>query len=192
MIEDAELRAMSAEERADLARRLAQLQPRLARRSVAATERARRRFVVIIGVASVLMIPWIVLLAIRLPPRYTASHWPLTWVGFDVALMLALAFTAWSALRRRQVVVLAALVSGTLLACDAWFDIMTASGPDRWVSLATAFAVELPLAGWLFFVSHHLVRLSMRRLMVLSGQSPDISLAKLPALGVPSRERQAA
>ena len=55
-------------------------------------------------------------------------------------------------------------------------DIMTASGPDRWVSLATALIGELPLGGWLFFVSHHLVRLSMRRLLVLSGQSPDVAL----------------
>jgi hypothetical protein len=193
VIEDAELRSMSAEERADLARRLAELQPRLARRSVAVTERARRWFVIVVGVASVLMIPWVITLAVRLPPRYLAGHWRATWVGFDVALMVTLACTAWAALRRRQVVVLAALVSGTLLACDAWFDIMTASGPDRWVSLATAVLVELPLAGWLFFVSHHLVRLSMRRLMVLSGQSPDVSLWKQPALGVPPRrhpERQ--
>ncbi|GAA3266772.1 hypothetical protein GCM10020218_004120 [Dactylosporangium vinaceum] len=52
-------------------------------------------------------------------------------------------------------------MSGTLLSCDAWFDIMTASGPDRWISLATAFAVELPLAGWLHFVSYRLVRRRM-------------------------------
>ncbi|MEU7867193.1 hypothetical protein [Dactylosporangium sp. NPDC049140] len=190
MIEDAELRSMTAAERADLARRLAELQPRLGRRSVAATERARRRFVIVVGVASVLMIPWVIALALRLPPRYLAGNWDVTWVGFDVALMITLAFTAWAALRRRQVVVLAALVSGTLLACDAWFDIMTAYGPDRWVSLATAVAVELPLALWLFFVSHHLVRLSMRRLLVLSGQSPDVSLLKLPALGVPPHRRR--
>nr|BFE57056.1 hypothetical protein GCM10020063_015820 [Dactylosporangium thailandense] len=190
MIADADLQSMTAAERADLARRLARLQPRLARRSVAATERARRRFVIVIGVASVLMIPWVIALGLRLPPQYLAGNWDLTWVGFDVALMVALGFTAWAALRRRQVVVLAALVSGTLLACDAWFDIMTASGPDRWISLATALLVELPLAGWLFFVSHHLVRLSMRRLMVLSGQSPEVSLLKLPALGVPSHRQR--
>ncbi|WP_433617687.1 hypothetical protein ACQP2P_18785 [Dactylosporangium sp. CA-139114] len=190
MIADADLQSMTAAERADLARRLAQLQPRLARRSIAATERARRWFVIVIGVASVLMIPWVIALGLRLPPRYLAGNWDLTWVGFDGALMVTLGFTAWAALRRRQVVVLAALVSGTLLACDAWFDIMTASGPDRWVSLATALLVELPLAGWLFFVSHHLVRLSMRRLMVLSGQSPEVSLLKLPALGVPSHRKR--
>jgi hypothetical protein len=190
VIGDVELRSMTPEERADLARRLAELQPRLARKSLAATERARRRFVVVVGVASVLMIPWVITLAVRLPPQYLAGHWRATWVGFDVALMVTLACTAWAALRRRQVVVLAALVSGTLLACDAWFDIMTASGPDQWISLATALIVELPLAGWLFFVSHHLMRLSMRRLLVLSGQSPDVTLWKLPALGVPPRRNR--
>ncbi|MFB9451912.1 hypothetical protein Dvina_34645 [Dactylosporangium vinaceum] len=155
MIEDAQLLAMSPQEREELARRLAALRTR------PGNERARRRFVIVIGVASVLMIPWMIALAIRLPPQYLAGNWDLTWVGFDAALAVALAVTAWAALRRRQIVVLAALVSGTLLSCDAWFDIMTASGPDRWISLATAFAVELPLAGWLHFVSYRLVRRRM-------------------------------
>ncbi|GAA3453024.1 hypothetical protein [Dactylosporangium matsuzakiense] len=155
MIEDAQLLAMSPQEREELARRLAALRTR------PGNERARWRFVIVIGVASVLMIPWMIALAIRLPPQYLAGNWDLTWVGFDAALAVALAVTAWAALRRRQIVVLAALVSGTLLSCDAWFDIMTASGPDRWISLATAFAVELPLAGWLYFVSYRLVRRRM-------------------------------
>ncbi|MFI5910151.1 hypothetical protein [Dactylosporangium sp. NPDC051541] len=171
MIEDAELLAMSPQERDELARRLAALRSRAGRKPTAGNERARRRFVIVVGVASVLMIPWVITLALRLPPQYLAGNWDLTWVGFDAALMVALAVTAWAALRRRQVVVLAALVSGTLLSCDAWFDIMTASGPDRWVSLATALAAELPLAGWLFFVSYHLVR---RRL------SPGAALWRQP------------
>ncbi|WP_432972065.1 hypothetical protein [Dactylosporangium sp. CA-233914] len=187
MIGDAELRSMTAEERADLARRLAALAPRVARRSVAAAERVRRQFVIVVGVASVLMIPWVITLAFRLPPRYLAGHWRATWVGFDVALGITLTCTALAALRRRQVVVLWALVSGTLLSCDAWFDILTASGPDRWVSLATALAIEVPLAVWLFFVAHHLVRISMRRLLILSGQSPEVTLWRMPLLGVPPR-----
>jgi hypothetical protein len=152
-------------------------------------ERTRRRFVIVLGVASVLMIPWIVLLAVTLPPRYLAGHWRATWVGFDVALGGALAFTAWAALRRRQIVVPAALISGTLLACDAWFDIMTASGPDQWLSLATA-VFELPLAGWLLFVAHHLLRLTVRRGRELAGEPTDVSLWRLPLLGVPPRVRR--
>ncbi|MGI5242488.1 hypothetical protein [Dactylosporangium sp. CA-139066] len=190
MIADAELRALDPQERADLARRLADLTPPVTRREPAMAERARRRFVIIIGVASVLMIPWVIALAVTLPPRYLAGHWRLTWVGFDLVLGAALAVTAWAALRRRQIMILAAVVSGTLLACDAWFDMVTASGHDRWVSLATALLIELPLAAWLFIVSYHIVRLSMRRLLILSGQSPDVSLWKLPLLGVPPPRRR--
>jgi len=190
VIGDTDLRAMSADERADLARRLAALAPPVPRSAGADQERTRRRFVIVVGVASVLMVPWVVALALTLPPRYLAGHWRATWVGFDLALAATLALTAWAALRRRQVVVLAALVSATLLACDAWFDIMTASGPDRWVSFATAVLIELPLAAWLFFVSHHLVRLSMRRLLVLSGQPPDLRLRDMQLLGVPPRRHR--
>jgi hypothetical protein len=190
VIGDVELRAMTPQERADLARRLAELVPPVNRRDPALAERARRRFVIIIGVASVLMIPWVIALTVTLPPRYLAGHWRLTWVGFDAVLGAALAVTAWAALRRRQIMVLTAVVSGTLLACDAWFDILTASGRDRWASLGTAVLVELPLAAWLFFVSHHIVRLSMRRMLILSGQPPDVSLWRLPLLGVPPRRRR--
>ncbi|MFG2041146.1 hypothetical protein [Dactylosporangium sp. NPDC048998] len=187
MIGDADLRLMSPEERADLARRLAALAPPVTRRSSGTAERVRRRFVIVVGVASVLMVPWVVGLSLTLPPRYLAGHWRATWVGFDLVLAAALALTAWAALRRRQIMILAGVVSATLLACDAWFDLLTASGPDRWLSLATALLVELPLAGWLLFISHHLVRLSMRRLLILSGQSPDVTLWRLPLLGVPPR-----
>ncbi|GAA3266774.1 hypothetical protein GCM10020218_004130 [Dactylosporangium vinaceum] len=67
MIEDAQLLAMSPQEREELARRLAALRTR------PGNERARRRFVIVIGVASVLMIPWMIALAIRLPPQYLAG-----------------------------------------------------------------------------------------------------------------------
>jgi hypothetical protein len=50
--------------------------------------------------ASVGLIPWIVLLAITLPHRYVASHWTVTWVGFDIVLLGCLAPTAWLAWRR--------------------------------------------------------------------------------------------
>jgi hypothetical protein len=181
---------MTAADRADLARRLAALAPPVPRAEIAVEKRNRRRFVIVVGVASVLMIPWIAALAFSLPPRYLAGHWRATWVGFDLALAATLATTAWAALRRRQVVVLTAFVSATLLGCDVWFDIMTASGPDRWISVATAVAIELPLAAWLFFVAHHLVRLSMRRLLILSGQAPDLPLWRMPLLGVPPRSRR--
>ncbi|GAB3827020.1 hypothetical protein GCM10027610_009610 [Dactylosporangium cerinum] len=183
---DDELARMSPSERADLARRLTRLAP-----APHADERARRRFVVVVVTATLLMIPWVAALAWTLPPRYLAGHWRATWVGFDLVLAAALALTAWAAVRRRQIVVLTAIVSATLLVCDAWFDIMTAAGPDRWVSLATAVLIELPFAGWLFYVVHALIRLSMRRMLTLSGQTvTDLPLWRMPLFGVPPRRRR--
>jgi len=38
------------------------------------------------------------------------------------------------------------MAAAAILLCDAWFDIMTStSGLDRWLALASAAAVELPL-----------------------------------------------
>jgi hypothetical protein len=38
------------------------------------------------------------------------------------------------------------MVAGTLLLADAWFDVSTASGADRGLSLAEALLLEVPLA----------------------------------------------
>ncbi|WP_344504341.1 hypothetical protein [Dactylosporangium maewongense] len=177
---------MSPSERADLARRLAVLIP-----APRAGERTRRRFVVVVVTAALFLIPWVAVLAWTLPPRYLAGHWRATWVGFDLVLAAALAATAWAAARRRQVLLLTAVVSATLLVCDAWFDLMTAAGPDHWVSLGTALLVELPLAAWLLYVAHHLIRLSLRRMLTLSGQSfTDLPLWRMPLFGVPPRHRR--
>jgi hypothetical protein len=176
---------MSLEDRAELARRLTALIPPSSR-DPGADEQRRRLFIGALATASTLLIPWIAVLAIKLPPRYLAHHWRLTWVGFDVALGCALAITAWTALHRRQIVVLWAFVSGTLLTCDAWFDVMTASGRDRWVSFDTAAFVELPLAALLFFMGHHLLQLSLRRLLALTGRTVTLPLHRMPLFGVTS------
>jgi hypothetical protein len=100
------------------------------------------------------LIPWIVFLGVTLPHRYIANHWTLAWAGFDLALLGALAATARAAWRRRQVVIMAALVTGTMLVLDAWFDIITSTTHDLIISVVTAVFGELPLAAlaflWLF------------------------------------------
>ena len=80
-----------------------------------------------------------------LPRTYTTGHWRLTWVGFDAALAAALAATAVLALWRRQLVIVAAMIAGSLLCCDAWFDATTAAGSDRWLSFVS-IPVEVGLA----------------------------------------------
>jgi nitrate reductase gamma subunit len=66
-------------------------------------------------------------------------------VGFDGTLAAALAATAVLALWRRQLVILAATIAGSLLFCDAWFDATTAAGSDRWLSFLS-IPVEVGLA----------------------------------------------
>lgn len=90
-------------------------------------------------------------LALTLPHRYQADHWTVLWVGSDVALLGALGSTAWAAWRRRQLVIATALITGTMLVLDAWFDLVTDSSThDLIISAVTAVFGELPLAALLF------------------------------------------
>ena len=109
---------------------------------------ANRAVAALLGCVVLGLVPWTVWLGTSLPLRFEARQWNVVWTGFDVALMAALAGCAWAAYRRRPVLIPALFVAGTLLACDARFDVLTSFGWRREVvTLATAFAAELPLAG---------------------------------------------
>jgi hypothetical protein len=110
--------------------------------------------------ACVALIAWIILLGLTLPKRYDAAHWNLAWIGFDVALLVGLAATAWAAWRRRAVIVIFATITATLMCADAWFDITTARSTDLGVSVAQAVFVELPFAYFLFHVVGRVIRFS--------------------------------
>ena len=93
------------------------------------------------------LVPWTVYLAIELPRRAVSRHYDLAWVGFDVALVLVLAATAWSAMRRSRYLALTATSAATLLVVDAWFDVVTSpSVREEAMALVLAVLVELPLA----------------------------------------------
>ncbi len=97
------------------------------------------------------LVVWIVILGVSLPSADTTRQWRLLWVGFDTAEVLALGVTLWAVSRSRQLAIPAALVAGTLFACDAWFDVVLSWGTRGWwFSLATAVLVELPLAALLW------------------------------------------
>jgi hypothetical protein len=187
MISDDTLRQMTHEERASLSRRLAAIDGHLP--SLSEADERRRRFVLVLTVCSAGLVPWIIFLAFSLPHRYVASHWTLTWVGFDVVLLSGLALTAWFAWRRRQAVVITAFITGTLLTCDAWFDITTASGSlDRITAIASAVLLELPLATLLFAVASHLLYLTVRRVQAAEGVAgPPCGPLEVPLFGVPQR-----
>jgi uncharacterized membrane protein len=101
----------------------------------------------LLTVAAVLLVPWTLVLAYRLPAHHTSDHWDVAWVGFDVALAAALAATAWSIARHPTWAPSTAAVAATLLLCDAWFDNVLAHGIDERVEAALeAGLVEVPLA----------------------------------------------
>jgi hypothetical protein len=119
------------------------------------------------------LVPWTVLLGLSLPPKYDAGHWNLLWTGFDVGLIVVLGYAAWAAWFRRQVLAATAIVAGTLLLCDAWFDIVTSLGrPDEWVTLATGLGVELPLAGFFLWLYRRIVLRTMAAFVELTGSGP--------------------
>ncbi|CAN5611112.1 hypothetical protein BH10ACT10_BH10ACT10_13880 [soil metagenome] len=165
MLSDEQIAAMSPTERRDLIRRLARPLDEVgpSRRWLRRTRELR--ILLLVGSAAVL-VPWIVYLAVTLPPRYVAHNWDVTWVGFDVLLLAMMFATAVLGYLRRQLVVLTAFATGALLVCDAWFDVMTAHGDDQAWSVASALLVELPLAAVLITGSFQILRLTAARLWV--------------------------
>ena len=117
----------------------------------------RRRLVIFFGGAALLLVPWTIGLAHALPCRYVSAHWGIAWAGFDTALAAGLALTGLAVLRHAAWIDHAAIATATLLAVDAWFDVLTARGAAA-VALATAEAllVELPTAALCIWVAGRL------------------------------------
>ncbi|MFF4803224.1 hypothetical protein ACFY1U_33225 [Streptomyces sp. NPDC001351] len=112
--------------------------------------RHRRHTLELLTVCAVCLVPWTVLLGVTLPSGYQVHHWRVTWVGFDVLLVVAMASTALLGWLRHHAVIVAALATSLLLICDAWFDVSLAVGTSEiWLSAALAAFAELPLAFYL-------------------------------------------
>jgi hypothetical protein len=106
---------------------------------------------------ALVLIPWTAFLFLSLPSRYSANHWPLAWGGFDAGLGIALATTAVTVARRSPFAEVTATITGTLLCCDAWFDVLTSRGiSDTAQAAASAVFVELPLAALCFWMARNL------------------------------------
>jgi hypothetical protein len=105
------------------------------------------------------LVPWTVWIAYDLPQRHLARHWDLAWGGFDAAmagLLLATAIAAW---RHSPWIQSTATAAATMLACDAWFDMATASrGAEQAMAIATALLLELPLAVLCLWVARNAER----------------------------------
>jgi len=100
----------------------------------------------VLTLAAAGLLPWTLYLTFTLPARHVAQHYDLAWVGFDIGLASAFAATAWCAVRSSQWLVPFAAASGTMLVCDAWFDVVTSGPGDLGEAVAEAVLAELPLA----------------------------------------------
>jgi hypothetical protein len=105
--------------------------------------RASRAATLVLIAAAFALVPWTLWLTYSLPSRHVTRHYDVAWIGFDVALAVAIAATAYAALRRTRALVALAAVTGTMLLCDAWFDVVTSWDGE---ALALAVFAEVPLA----------------------------------------------
>jgi hypothetical protein len=107
----------------------------------------------LLGTVAVALVPWILYLTFTLPSRHVTLHYDVAWIGFDVGLTVSFAATAWAAFRGSRWLVPLAAVTGTMLLCDAWFDVVTSqSGAEMWEAIAEAALAELPLAAVCAFI----------------------------------------
>jgi hypothetical protein len=105
-----------------------------------------------LGLVAAVLVPWTLYLTFVLPARHVTFHYDLAWVGFDLALTVSFAATAWAAFRGSQWLVPLAAATGTMLLCDAWFDVVTSQSGEMWEAVAEAALAELPLAALCAFI----------------------------------------
>jgi hypothetical protein len=193
VINEAELRELSPAERAELARTLAAIDYPHPLGELN-WHRGRKLGAIASMIACIVLFGWIIVLFLTLHRHYTATHWRFAWVGFDIVLLTAFATTGWAFWRGRQVVIACMLVTGTLLCCDAWFDVILDLGTTGiWESVASAAVIELPLAFVMFRASRRLIRLST---LVAVGARANVgtvpSIWRIPLLGGEGGGRTAA
>ncbi|MFE5087678.1 hypothetical protein [Streptomyces mirabilis] len=122
-------------------------------------ERRRRHTLELLAVSALGLAPWTVRLGLTLPSDYRVHAWRTTWVGFDILLLTALGMTTVLAKRRHRAAMIPAVATAVLLVCDAWFDVSLDLGTSAvWASAALAVFVELPMAAFLFYRVHTLLR----------------------------------
>jgi hypothetical protein len=187
VINEAELRQMSVPERNQLARMLATID--YPHPLLDLNLKRRARFAALFAsVACVVLAAWIVVLVLTLHRDFTSTHWRLAWVGFDIVELIGFALTGWALWRGRQIAIASLLVTGTLLCCDAWFDVvldLRTSG--IWLSVASAVFIELPIAFLLFNAARRLIRMSALAAMGAGGvRLPLPSLWRLQLVGLGS------
>jgi hypothetical protein len=190
VFDEEDLRTMSPHERIRLLHALAEIDGTAPPGGQAAgiasvfrpTERRRQVVLLVIIAGCIGLAIWTGVLAATLPRFYRSGGWRGAWVGFDVALLTALAATGWAAWRRRQVLIICLIVLATLLLCDAWFDVvLDLRTPGFELSLLSAAVLEVPIAALAILGARRLIRLTIG--MVDASQGRQVCV--LPLWRVP-------
>jgi hypothetical protein len=178
---------MSVSERNQLSRMLATIDYPHPLLDLNQQRRARLAALFAVVTCSVLA-AWIVVLVLTLHRDFTSTHWRLAWVGFDLVELTGFALTGWALWRGRQIAIACLLVTGTLLCCDAWFDvILDLRTSGVWLSVASAVFIELPIAFLMFNAARRLIRMSALAAMGAGGvKLPLPSLWRLQLVGLGS------
>jgi hypothetical protein len=115
--------------------------------------RVPRRLAATLGLIALMLVPWTLWLTLTLPTRHVTHHYRLAWVGFDIWLAIAFAATAVAVLRTSLWLQPLAALTGAMLCCDAWFDVVTStSGDEQLLAVLEAVIAELPLAALCFWI----------------------------------------
>ena len=123
----------------------------------------RKWGLLVLGGFCLLLLPWTIYLVYSLPSRHVTPHWSVVWAGFDVMMACVALWTIVSILRQSTYVAIAASVTGTLLLCDAWFDLLTSRpGSELLESSLMAVAGEVPLAILCFWIAFDAERVCQR------------------------------
>src|ERR1700678_659676 len=147
---------MSPQERQELARALAAIDLPHPLVDPKVLHRRQVGLLLTMGVCLALA-AWIGILAVTLPLTYKIDHWRVVWVGLDAGELVGFAATMWASWKQRQVIILCMVFTGTLLICDAWFDIVLDAGtPNITTSILAAVLAEIPLAFLLFAAARRL------------------------------------
>jgi hypothetical protein len=180
---------MSQGERRELARALAEID--LPYSVMDPRARRRREFGLMLMTACCIgLAGWIAFLILTLPARYTSSDWRAVWVGLDICELIGFAATAWAAWSQRQIVIFFMIMTGTLLVCDAWFDLALDYGSSGFTtSVLTAVLAELPLAFLMFAAARRLIKVTVHTVMRLAGiAGPVPPLWRVPLLAAGLKE----
>jgi hypothetical protein len=114
-----------------------------------------RWFTLLLAMTAVGLVPWTLYLTFTLPSHQVTDHYDVAWVVFDIALLSVIATTTYFAVRGSEWLVPFAAVTGTMLVCDAWFDVVTSIGGSDWVeAVLEAILAELPLAAVCALIVH--------------------------------------